>query len=749
MDTSSVAETQQESQSSVPETVASSNDTQTYEYQIPEWFLKGNIKTPADLVDFVSRVHLSDQNSPEESTTDHSIPFEISSGVFSGLRDLILASFVRNAKGELPAELPAVSFRAKSTSFSNDVLHDIVLGVAKDIGATLLSIDLEDLEDLSCEFKRQDDKYQQIPEGGDDAESSTREKREIQHYFVVEPKKDASKSAWLRVNRAISAIVNAARIAATPTSDDMSQNPLIIVNLRNVNRILNSADPDNFRPLARFCNFVQDRRKLGENIVLVTSISDHSVWPEDKEQTDKIVRESGIQVESCLDFTPSLRKAMIGTPADIAQGMSVYQAMVNTRCLKRLLRERLANGGSIDILQISSDWGKLGVSCGGPGWSRDITKQAALQITGRTFKKPDLDLDDIESVLRQLDLCKDTSDPTALGQDDNADELREWEEKKVRLSKGCNQHEKQLLSCIVNPVNLKSTYDDVILDSESKETMKYLVSMSNFCPDAKSSHLLDHMRINGALLYGPPGTGKTELSRAVAKESGMTMIAIDAASVTSKWLGEITLASKFFPCVLFIDEVDSLFYRRSDGDKSWERAALTQFLQCLDGLVKDEKSPFVITATNRPSDLDEAFLRRLPQKLFFKLPDEESRLKILRVFLHDEDLHTSVDVEGLAKATEGYSGSDLRSLCCEAAMVWTIEQKKAQVGDSMKEKVKLCLEARHFGRALRSIRPSVSQKSHKAFVEFAMQFNVKSLPDLSSEVASAKTNLPEPSQKMD
>lgn len=193
--------------------------------------------------------------------------------------------------------------------------------------------------------------------------------------------------------------------------------------------------------------------------------------------------------------------------------------------------------------------------------------------------------------------------------------------------------------------------------------------------------------------------------------------------------------------------MDSLFYRRSDGDKSWERAALTQFLQCLDGLVKDEKSPFVITATNRPSDLDGAFLRRLPQKLFFKLPDEESRLKILRVFLHDEDLHSSVDVEGLAKATEGYSGSDLRSLCCEAAMVWTIEQKKAQVGDSSKEKVKLCLEARHFGRALQSIRPSVSQKSHLAFVEFAMQFNVKSLPDLLSEVASTRTTLPEPSQK--
>ncbi|KAI1089488.1 P-loop containing nucleoside triphosphate hydrolase protein [Rostrohypoxylon terebratum] len=217
----------------------------------------------------------------------------------------------------------------------------------------------------------------------------------------------------------------------------------------------------------------------------------------------------------------------------------------------------------------------------------------------------------------------------------------------------------------------------------------------------------------------------------------MAMIAIDAASIKSKWIGEtekyikasFTLASKFFPCILFIDEVDSLFYRRSDDDKSWERAALTQFLQCLDGLVRDEKSPFVITATNRPSDLDEAFLRRLPQKLFFKLPDEESRLKILRVFLKDEDLHHSVDLKGLAKATEGYSGSDIRSLCCEAAMVWAIEQRKAHVGDSPKEKAKLCLEIRHFDRALRIIRPTVSQKSHQAFVQFAMQFNIKDLPD--------------------
>lgn len=455
MDTSSVAETQQESQSSVPETVASSNDTQTYEHQIPEWFLKGNIKAPADLVDFKSRVHLSDCNSPEETIADDSIIFEISSKTFSGLRDLVYASFVRNADGDLPAELPTVSFRAKPTpyAYSNDVLDDIVMGVAKDIGATLVLVDLDDLEDLSCEFKRQDKKYPQVPLSEDDAESSNKEKREVQHYFAVDSEKDASKSAWSRVNRAVSAIISAARAAAMPPSDGESQDSFIIVNLRDVNRIMNSADPDHFRPLARFRDFVQERRKLGENIVLLTSISDHLTWSDDKERVDKITRESGIQAESCLDCTPSIREGMI-TSEDIPHTISAYHAMINMRCLKRLLREKLVNGESIDFLQISSDWGKLGTSCGGIEWSRDDIKRAALQIIGRSFKKPILGLDDIESVLRQLDLCRDP-DQDNKDRVDKADELKKWEEKKGRLSKRCNQHEKQLLSCIVNPGKFK------------------------------------------------------------------------------------------------------------------------------------------------------------------------------------------------------------------------------------------------------------------------------------------------------
>ncbi|KAI1086648.1 hypothetical protein F5B19DRAFT_501169 [Rostrohypoxylon terebratum] len=461
MDASDVPETQQESQSSASETVVSSGDTKPHGYQIPEWFLKGNIMAPADLTHFKSRAHLSDSNSPEETTADDSALFEVSPRTFSGLRDLIFASFVRNADGSLPAELPTVSFRAKPTgkyAYGNDVLDDIVMRVAKDIGAILISMNLEDLEDLSCELKHQDEKHPRVPLS-EDSESSSEEKTEVQQYFAVDSETNASKCAWSRVNRAISAIVDAARVAAMPTSDGMSQNPLTIVNLRDVSRIVNWTDPGNFKTLARFRDFVQERRKLGENIVMLTTSPELSTWRKEEEEASRITRESGISAESCLICKPRIREGII-TLGNVSQWISSYPAAINTRRLKRLLREKLVNGDSIDFLQVYSDWGKLGVSCGGAEWSREITKLAALQARGRTFKKPDLDLDDIESVLRQLDLCKDPSNFMALEDDndsilDESEKLKRWEERKDLLSKGCNEYEKRLLGCVVNPGKFK------------------------------------------------------------------------------------------------------------------------------------------------------------------------------------------------------------------------------------------------------------------------------------------------------
>ena len=221
------------------------------------------------------------------------------------------------------------------------------------------------------------------------------------------------------------------------------------------------------------------------------------------------------------------------------------------------------------------------------------------------------------------------------------------------------------------------------------------------------------------------------------------MLAIDGDAVESKWVGEtehnikaaFTLAVKLHPCIVFIDEVEALFRRRSSNDQNHTRKALTQFLSCMDGIGTGDKAPFVVVATNRPSDLDEAFLRRLPQKIFFKLPDIDSRAKILRLFLSSaDDLDPSVDIDELARKTEGYSGSDLRNTCSEAHLLWLKEQTGPTGEGASEDEMtaretaddaprKVCLRNEHFDGALRNVRPTVSIETLHDLAGFARRFN--------------------------
>jgi SpoVK/Ycf46/Vps4 family AAA+-type ATPase len=238
------------------------------------------------------------------------------------------------------------------------------------------------------------------------------------------------------------------------------------------------------------------------------------------------------------------------------------------------------------------------------------------------------------------------------------------------------------------------------------------------------------------MFYGPPGTGKTHLCRAIAKESGMTMLIIDGATVESKWVGEseklikasFTLAEKLHPCILFIDEVDSLFAQRQSKDKSWERSRINQFLQEMDGLSSRAKAPFVIVATNRPADLDEAFIRWLPQKIPFSLPTSAQRERIFKVFLKDEDLSDCVSLEQLVADTDGFSGSDIRSLCGAAALAWSMEQSDITTAqDSQDECPSLRLTAEHFRSAFETAMPSVSTQSISDIERFEKRFRKKPL----------------------
>ncbi|KAI2624659.1 AAA-domain-containing protein [Hypomontagnella submonticulosa] len=283
-------------------------------------------------------------------------------------------------------------------------------------------------------------------------------------------------------------------------------------------------------------------------------------------------------------------------------------------------------------------------------------------------------------------------------------------------------HEEALESGLVNAKDLRTTFKDVHAPAETIESVQMLTTLSLIRPEAFSYGVLATDRIPGCLLYGPPGTGKTLLAKAVAKESGANMIEISGASINNKYVGEseknvralFRLAKKKEPLVIFIDEADALLGARGRRDLGSRRETINQFLREWDGM--DKMKAFIMVATNRPFDLDEAVLRRLPRKLLIDLPLEADRAAILRIHLKDEILdEATVNLEDIAKRTPLYSGSDLKNVCVAAAMAAVKEELELeQQGENQAEgnestKKRRVLAGRHFVKALREIGASVSE----------------------------------------
>ncbi|XP_047336733.1 uncharacterized protein LOC124940274 isoform X3 [Impatiens glandulifera] len=239
-----------------------------------------------------------------------------------------------------------------------------------------------------------------------------------------------------------------------------------------------------------------------------------------------------------------------------------------------------------------------------------------------------------------------------------------------------NEFEKRLLAEVIPPNDIGVTFDDIGALEKVKDTLKELVMLPLQRPELFTKGQLTKP-CKGILLFGPPGTGKTMLAKAVATEAGANFINISMSSITSKWFGEgekyvkavFTLASKISPSVVFVDEVDSMLGRRENpGEHEAMRKMKNEFMVNWDGLrTKDKERVLVLAATNRPFDLDEAVIRRLPRRLMVNLPDSPNRAKIMRVILAKEELSQDFDFEAVASMTEGYSGSDLKNLCVTAA----------------------------------------------------------------------------------
>jgi ATPases of the AAA+ class len=182
----------------------------------------------------------------------------------------------------------------------------------------------------------------------------------------------------------------------------------------------------------------------------------------------------------------------------------------------------------------------------------------------------------------------------------------------------------------------------------------------------------------GILLYGMPGTGKTLLAKAVANEANANFISIKGPEVFSKYVGEsesavrelFKKARQVAPCILFIDEIDSIAPRRggNNGSGVGDRV-VNQLLTELDGIEALE-GVTVVAATNRPDMIDTAITRpgRIDRSIEVEIPDEEAREKIFEVHTRDMPLAEDVDAAKLAGMTEDYVGSDIESVCREAGI---------------------------------------------------------------------------------
>ncbi|KAJ1257783.1 hypothetical protein BS78_10G022600 [Paspalum vaginatum] len=259
-------------------------------------------------------------------------------------------------------------------------------------------------------------------------------------------------------------------------------------------------------------------------------------------------------------------------------------------------------------------------------------------------------------------------------------------------------------------------WDDVAGLDKAKQALMEMVILPT-----KRRDLFTGLRrpARGLLLFGPPGNGKTMLAKAVASESEATFFNVSASSLTSKWVGEAEkLVRTLFmvaidrqPSVIFMDEIDSVMSTRLANENDASRRLKSEFLIQFDGVSSNpDDLVIVIGATNKPQELDDAVLRRLVKRIYVPLPDPNVRRLLLKNQLKGQAFKLSNhDLERLAVETEGYSGSDLRALCEEAAMMPIRELGPHNIL-TIKANQLRPLKHEDFKKAMAVIRPSL-QKS--------------------------------------
>ncbi len=281
-----------------------------------------------------------------------------------------------------------------------------------------------------------------------------------------------------------------------------------------------------------------------------------------------------------------------------------------------------------------------------------LAKEAAMAALRRVL--PDVDLEAEEIPIDVLNKIQVT-----------------WDDFKNALK---DMQPSTMREVLVEKPNVK--WDDIGALEEAKQELKEAVEWP-----LKYAKVFEHMNARppkGILLYGPPGTGKTMLAKAVATESEANFIAVKGPEFLNKWVGEsekavretFRKARQASPCVIFMDEIDSITPQRGTGsDSNVTERVISQMLTEMDGL-EALNNVVVIAATNRPDIMDPALLRpgRFDKSIFIGPPDKESREKIFKIHTANKPLDEDVDIGALAEKTDGCTGADISAICNEAVM---------------------------------------------------------------------------------
>jgi transitional endoplasmic reticulum ATPase len=283
-----------------------------------------------------------------------------------------------------------------------------------------------------------------------------------------------------------------------------------------------------------------------------------------------------------------------------------------------------------------------------------LSKEAAMRSLRRILPEIDLDEDKISSeILQKIEITN--NDFREALKEVKPSALREVQVQVPDVSwddvGGLDELKDELREAVEWPIKHKEAYDYVNVEAPK-----------------------------GVLLHGPPGTGKTLIAKALAKMTESNFISIKGPELLSKWVGEsekgvreiFRKARQVAPCIIFLDEVDSLVPRRGSGnsDSHVTENIVSQILTEIDGL-EELHNVLIIGATNRLDIVDEALLRpgRFDRIIEVGNPDSKGRKHIFEIHTKKKPLESNVDIKKLVEITDGFSGAEIASITNRAALV--------------------------------------------------------------------------------